>query len=71
MSDYVIIFSDYSSEELYNKTTIWFNDNFNQNGDKIQNKSFGKYISFQGSTKELLKTQTDLEVLQKTISEKD
>jgi len=56
MSDYVIIFSDYSSEELYNKTTIWFNDNFNQNGDKIQNKSFGKYISFHGSTKELLKT---------------
>ena len=56
MSDYVIIFADYTSEELYKKTTIWFNDNFNQTDDKILSKSQGKYILFQGSTEELLKT---------------
>ena len=56
MSDYVIIFADYTSEELYKKTTIWFNDNFNQTDDKILSKSEGKYILFQGSTEELLKT---------------
>ena len=60
MSEYVIIFSDYTSKELYNKTTNWFNDNFNQADDKILNKSQGKYIRFQGSTKELLKTHKDI-----------
>lgn len=56
MSDYVIIFADYTSKELYKKTTIWFNDNFNQTDDKILSKIEGKYIRFQGSTEELLKT---------------
>ena len=43
MSDYVIIFADYTSEELYKKTTIWFNDNFNQTDDKILSKKI-KFI---------------------------
>ena len=56
MSDYVIRYSDATPEELYDKTVLWFNENFRNDGDEILNNSKGKFLRIQGSTKELLKT---------------
>ena len=56
MSDYVIIYSDATPEVLYDKTVLWFNENFNGDGDEILNNSKGKFLRIQGGTKELLKT---------------
>ena len=56
MSDYVIIYSDATPEVLYDKTVLWFNENFNGDGDEILNNSKGKFLRIQGATKELLKT---------------
>ena len=56
MSDYVIRYSDATPEELYDKTVLWFNDNFKGEGDEILNNSKGKFLRIQGSTDELLKT---------------
>lgn len=35
MSDYVIRYSDATPEELYDKTVLWFNDNFKGEGEEI------------------------------------
>lgn len=56
MSDFVIRYSDATPEELYDKTLLWFNDNFKGDGDEILNNSKGKFLRIQGSTEELLKT---------------
>ena len=56
MSDYVIIYSDATPEVLYDKTVLWFNENFNGDSDEILNNSKGKFLRIQGGTKELLKT---------------
>ena len=56
MSDYVIRYSDATPEELYDKTVLWFNDNFKGDGDEILNNIKGKFLRIQGSTEELLKT---------------
>ena len=56
MSDYVIRYSDATPEELYDKTVVWFNDNFKGDGDEILNNIKGKFLRIQGSTEELLKT---------------
>ncbi len=56
MSDFVIRYSDATPEELYDKTVLWFNDNFKGDGDEILNNSKGKFLRIQGSTEELLKT---------------
>ncbi len=56
MSDFVIMYSDATPEELYDKTVLWFNDNFKGDDDEILNNSKGKFLRIQGSTKELLKT---------------
>ena len=56
MSDYVIRYSDATPEELYDKTVLWFNDNFKGEGDEILNNSKGKFLRIQGSTEKLLKT---------------
>jgi hypothetical protein len=56
MSDFVIRYSDATPEELYDKTVLWFNDNFKGDGDEILNNSKGEFLRIQGSTEELLKT---------------
>lgn len=56
MSDFVVRYSDATPEELYDKTVLWFNDNFKGDGDEILNNSKGKFLRIQGSTEELLKT---------------
>ena len=56
MSDYVIIYSDATPEVLYDKTVLWFNENFSGDGNEILNNSKGKFLRIQGATKELLKT---------------
>ena len=56
MSDFVIMYSDATPEELYDKTVLWFKNNFKGDGDEILNNSKGKFLRIQGSTEELLKT---------------
>lgn len=56
MSDFVIRYSDATPEELYDKTVLWFKNNFKGDGDEILNNSKGKFLRIQGSTEELLKT---------------
>lgn len=56
MSDFAIRYSDATPEELYDKTVLWFNDNFKGDDDEILNNSKGKFLRIQGSTEELLKT---------------
>lgn len=56
MSDYVIRYSDATPEDLYDKTVLWFNENFKGNGDEILENIKGKFLRIQGSTEELLKT---------------
>lgn len=56
MSDYVIRYSDATPEDLYNKTVLWFNENFKGDGNIILDEERGKFLRIQGATEELLKT---------------
>ena len=54
--NYVIRNSDATTDDLYHKTVLWFNENFKSDGNMILEDEKGKFIRIQGSTKELLKT---------------
>ena len=56
LSDFVILYSDGTPDELFNKTKVWIKENFVHPEDKILSEEKGGHISFQANTKTLLRT---------------
>ena len=56
LSDFVIMYSDGTPDELFNKTKLWIRENFVHPEDKILSEQKGSFISFQANTKTLLRT---------------